>query len=188
MWLWFQMHQNLGIEVQNVQIHITMEWIPKYSVGSKSTLIQEMAWYCQKKKSITWTDVDPDLYHQLQLWFREWELLYFDKKSLQSVPKVRMVNSHHQFRQWLTEPWASCQIRKIAGCACGGNVGNVFPATAVLSDPDIHEGACMPHMPWCISGSLTYSFLWSPWLGKCSRHSRRMRYPQFYVSGMRPMG
>ena len=26
--------------------------------------------------------------------------------------------------------WASCQIRKIAGCACVGNAGNVFPATA----------------------------------------------------------
>ena len=26
-------------------------------------------------------------------------------------------------------PWASYQIRKIAGCACTGNAGNVFPAT-----------------------------------------------------------
>ena len=26
-------------------------------------------------------------------------------------------------------PWASCQIRKIADCACAGNAGNVFPAT-----------------------------------------------------------
>ena len=25
--------------------------------------------------------------------------------------------------------WASCQIRKIADCACAGNAGNVFPAT-----------------------------------------------------------
>ena len=28
--------------------------------------------------------------------------------------------------------------------------------------------------------------LW--WRGKCSRHSRHMRNPQFYVSGKRPMG
>ena len=28
-----------------------------------------------------------------------------------------------------TLPWASYQIRKIAGCACAGNAGNVFPAT-----------------------------------------------------------
>ena len=26
--------------------------------------------------------------------------------------------------------WTSCQIRKIAGCACAGNAGNVFPASA----------------------------------------------------------
>ena len=27
--------------------------------------------------------------------------------------------------------WASCQIRKIPCCACVGNAGNIFPATAV---------------------------------------------------------
>ena len=27
-------------------------------------------------------------------------------------------------------PWASCQMNKIAGCACAGNAGNVFPAAA----------------------------------------------------------
>ena len=27
-------------------------------------------------------------------------------------------------------PWASCQIRIIAVCACAGNAGNVFPAAA----------------------------------------------------------
>ena len=26
--------------------------------------------------------------------------------------------------------WGSCQISKIAGCACAGNAGNFFPATA----------------------------------------------------------
>ena len=26
--------------------------------------------------------------------------------------------------------WASCQIHKIAACACTGNAGNVLPATA----------------------------------------------------------
>ena len=30
---------------------------------------------------------------------------------------------------------------------------------------------------------LTGGFLWSRWRGKGSRHSRRMRSPQFYVSG-----
>ena len=31
--------------------------------------------------------------------------------------------------------WASCQIRKIAGCACAGNAGNVFPAPADKRSP-----------------------------------------------------
>ena len=30
----------------------------------------------------------------------------------------------------ITLTWASCQIRKITCCACAGNAGNVFPATA----------------------------------------------------------
>ena len=56
--------------------------------------------------------------------------------------------------------WASYQIRKIAGCACTGNVGNDFPhgrlqRKPLASDPDIHHGMCMTHVPWCMSGSLT---------------------------------
>ena len=31
----------------------------------------------------------------------------------------------------LPRSWASYQIRKIEGCACAGNAGNIFPATAV---------------------------------------------------------
>ena len=56
-----------------------------------------------------------------------------------------------------------------------------------VSDPDIHHGTCVTHVPWCMPGSLTSGFLWSRWRGKRSRHSRRMRNPQFYVSGKRPM-
>ena len=55
------------------------------------------------------------------------------------------------------------------------------------SNPDMHHGTCVTHVPWCMPGSLTSSFFWSRWLGKRSRHSRRMRNPQFYVSGKRPM-
>ena len=43
------------------------------------------------------------------------------------------------------------------------------------------------HVPWCMSRSLTSGFLWSRWRGKRSRPSRRMRNPQLYVSGKRPM-
>ena len=82
--------------------------------------------------------------------------------------------------------WASCQIRKIAGCACTGNARNDFPASGV-SNPDMHHSTCIPHVPWCIPESLTSGVLWSRWWGKRSRHSQRMRNPQFYVSGKTPM-
>ena len=57
-------------------------------------------------------------------------------------------------------PWASYQIRKIAGCACAGNAGNVFPRRRfqrkpVVSDPGMYHGTCVTHVPWCMSGSLT---------------------------------
>ena len=83
--------------------------------------------------------------------------------------------------------WASFQIRKIAGCACAGNAGNVFPPPRV-SNTDMHHGTCVTHVPWCLPGSLTSGFLWSRGRGKRSRHSWRMRNPQFYVYGKRPMG
>ena len=55
--------------------------------------------------------------------------------------------------------WASYQIRKTAGCACTGNAGNVFPTRRLqrkplVSDPDMHHGTCVTHVPWCMSGSL----------------------------------
>ena len=70
--------------------------------------------------------------------------------SLKSVPKV-----------WNNDiPWASYQIRKIAGCAWAGNAGNVFPRRRfqrkpLVSDPGMHHGPCVTHVPWCMSGSLT---------------------------------
>ena len=71
--------------------------------------------------------------------------------------------------------WASCQIRKIADCACAGNVGNVYPHHRWLAIP-----TCI--VPWCMPGSLLSRFLWSRWRGKRSRHSRRMRNTLSYVS------
>ena len=56
-------------------------------------------------------------------------------------------------------PWASYQLRKIAGCTCAGNAGNIFPARLgrkpLVSDPGMHHGTCVTHVPWCMSGSLT---------------------------------
>ena len=65
--------------------------------------------------------------------------------------------------------WASCQICKITGCVCAGNAGNV---------PLSHQ---------CTPGSLiTISFEVGDRETR-SRHSRRMRKPEIYVSSMRPM-
>ena len=50
------------------------------------------------------------------------------------------------------------------------------------SDPGMHHGTCVTHMPWCMSGSLNPRRR-----GKLSRHSRRMRNPQVCISGKRPM-
>ena len=57
-------------------------------------------------------------------------------------------------------PWASYQIRKIAGCACAGNAGNVFPRRrfqrkSLVNDPGMNHGTCVTHVPSCMSGSFT---------------------------------
>ena len=56
--------------------------------------------------------------------------------------------------------WASYQIFKTAGCACAGNAGNVFSRhrlqrKPLVSDPGMHHGTCVTHVPWCLPGSLT---------------------------------
>ena len=78
--------------------------------------------------------------------------------------------------------WASCQIHKIAGCAC--ECRDRFPPPLRVGDPDMHHGTCVTHEPWCIPGSLTCGFPGSRWRGK---RSRCMRNPQFYLPDKRPM-
>ena len=59
--------------------------------------------------------------------------------------------------RWKVFPWASYKIYTIAGCACVGNAGEVFPAIDLKGyrDPGTHHGTCVTHVPWCMSGSLT---------------------------------
>ena len=63
---------------------------------------------------------------------------------------------------WITHTLtrASYQIRKIKGCACAGNAGNVSPSQRLqrkplFGDPGMRHGTCVTHVPWCMSGSLT---------------------------------
>ena len=77
--------------------------------------------------------------------------------------KINANNHVVCFDQIFVLPWASYQIRKIAGCACAGNAGNVFPRRRfqrkpLVSDPDMHHGTCVTHVPWCMSGSLTCGY------------------------------
>ena len=53
--------------------------------------------------------------------------------------------------------WASYQIREIVGCACAGNVFPCrrFQRKPLVTDPGMHHGTCVTHVPWCMSGSLT---------------------------------
>ena len=43
--------------------------------------------------------------------------------------------------------------------------GTFYPPPGV-SDPDMHHGMCVTHVPWYMPGSLTSGFLWSRWQGK----------------------
>ena len=81
---------------------------------------------------------------------------------------------------------ASYQMRKIVGCASGGMPGAFSPPTWV-SDPGMHRGTCVTHVPWCMPGLLIRGSLWSRWWEKRSQHHRCMRNPQFCVSVKRPV-
>ena len=75
--------------------------------------------------------------------------------------------------------WVSCQIRKLVGCACARNARNVFPTTErerQVSDASMHHKTCITHVPWCMSGPLTFPVF--------PVHEP----PAIYLSGMRPIG
>ena len=63
----------------------------------------------------------------------------------------------------------------------------MFSPPPRVNDPDRHHRTCVTHVLWCMPGSLSSGFLWSRWWGRRSQHSRRMRKPQFCISGKRPM-
>ena len=75
---------------------------------------------------------------------------------------------------------------KITILSAPGILGT-FSQPPRVSDPNMHLGTCVTHVPWCIPGSLSSGFLWSRWREKCFGHSWPMRNLQFYVSGKRPM-
>ena len=68
--------------------------------------------------------------------------------------------------------WASHQIRKMADEHAPGMSGTFSPSARV-SDPDMHPGTCVTHVPGCMPGSLTTAFI-------CNRRRGKM-FPAFPV-------
>ena len=83
--------------------------------------------------------------------------------------------------------WAFYQIRKKFWVTHTPGIPGTFSPQLRISDPDMHHGTCVTHVPWCMPGSLTKGILWGRWRGKRSRHSRRMRNKKFCASGKRPI-
>ena len=48
----------------------------------------------------------------------------------------------------VTLSWASCQIRRMARCACAGNAGNVFPATDFKRNRGLATPTCFTARAW----------------------------------------
>ena len=82
----------------------------------------------------------------------------------------------------MVRQWVPNQIRKLRVVHAPGMPGTFSPPPRV-SDPNMQSDTSVTHVPW----SLTSSFLWTHWRRKRSRHSPRMRNPQFFVSGKRLM-
>ena len=99
---------------------------------------------------------------------------------------VRFISRHSNSLHWHCGYGPLARYPKLWVAHAPGMPGTFSPPLQV-SDSDMHHGTCVTHVPWCMPGSLTSGFLWNRWRGKYSQHSRRMRNPQFYVSGKRPM-
>ena len=97
---------------------------------------------------------------------------------------LSFLTSYMWFVQYDDGPLNRCIKLRVAPAPV---MPGTFPPPPRVTDPDMHHGTWVTHVPWCMPGSLTSGFLWSRWSGKRDRHSRRMRNPQCYVSGKRPM-
>ena len=94
-------------------------------------------------------------------------------------------NSRSTHLSW-TITWASCQILKIAGCACTGNAGNVFPAADFKGNRKLAIPACIT-----ARASRTCRDTCRDRLPAVAEKTfpafPAHAHPQCYVSGKRPM-
>ena len=98
-----------------------------------------------------------DCHWQPKSWLSSWQPIW--------RPDTLYWHLRPIFKWVVVTPWASCQIRKMAGAHASGMPGTFSPSPQV-DDPDMHHGTCVTHVPWCMPGSLTSGFLWNRWRGE----------------------
>ena len=144
-----------------------------------------------RRKNVIYSDIA-----LLNMYYRpiysEWKYVMLNSSALEGYEtkwigwwRAKDVSAEPQ-PAFFKSSWASYQLRKIAGCACTGNAGNVSPATDFKGNPKLairrasrHVGDARAVIHIGISNQRCR--------GKRSRYSQRMRNPQFYVSGKRTM-
>ena len=112
-----------------------------------------------------------------------------------SIHYIRNKARHKRWKSWIcllfhradlnycpeTPTWASYQIRKIAGCALERFPRHRLQRKPLVSDPGIY------HDTYVTRALVHVGIANRLWQEKRFRHSRRMRNPQFCVSGKRPI-
>ena len=171
-----------------ISISISLKLVPEGQINNIPALIQIMAWRRPGGKplseSIMFSLLTNTCVTQTP-WVKRRHcktFLYFDSNFTEFCSWVR--NWQYENTDSGNGPVARhVKLRLLHASGMPGTCS--LPAR--VSDPDMHHGTCVTRVPWCMPGSLTSGFLWSQWRWKRSRHSRRMRNPQFYISGKRPM-
>ena len=132
-------------------------------------------------KSMIWLLI-PALTVQVRVWMST----VLTRKRLYTEPDAGNLCLYKRLWRYSVSHGPFARYLKVRVAHAPGMQGTFSPPLRV-SDPDMHHGTCVTHVPWCMPRSLTSGFLSIWWRGKRSQHSRRMRNPQFYVSGKRPM-
>ena len=156
------------------------------AILSQITTVSVLLFYVCHYFDWTWFSVTHPIsqsWQQISVVASVYLVIYFYIISSKYM-RNKINNLHGASSSW---PWASYQIRKIASCALRRECWELFPChrfqrKPLVSDPGMHHGTCVTHVPWCMSGIADLR-----WRGKRSRHSRRMRKLQVYVSGQRPI-
>ena len=126
-----------------IPIKISLKFVPQGPINNIPTLVQIMAWRRPGDKPLS-EPMMVKLPTHICVTRPQWVKPYQLKDTWWSI-----------CTSWsLVVIWASYQIRRIAGCACAGMPGTFSPSPRD-SDPDMHHGTCVTHVPWCMPGSLT---------------------------------